>query len=199
MPGDNIKKMTPRLLDRYRTQIIPYMMQKFGYKSKMRVPRLLKIVINMGVGIGTTDIKILESAMANLATITGQKPAIRRAKKAISNFKLKKDAPIGCMVTLHRNHMYEFLDRLISVAIPRIKDFRGVAANSFDQQGNYTLGLSEQLIFPEVDYDSVVKVQGMNVTIVTSAKNSQEALELLRQFGMPFKENRNQSTETRIL
>lgn len=180
--------MTPRLLERYRKEIVPNMMQKFGYKNPMQVPHVLKIVINMGVGIGATDIKILESAMANLAVITGQKPSIRRAKKSISNFKLKQNAPIGCMVTLRRNYMYEFLDRLISVAIPRIKDFRGLSVNSFDQAGNYTLGLTEQLIFPEVDYDSVARVQGMNITIVTNARNNQEAQELLRQFGMPFKE-----------
>lgn len=180
--------MTPRLLEKYRKEIVPSIMQKFGYKNPMRVPRLSKIVINMGVGIGATDIKILESAMANLATITGQKPIIKRAKKAISNFKLRQNAPIACMVTLRRNYMYEFLDRLILVAIPRIKDFRGLSAASFDGTGNYTLGLSEQLIFPEIDYDSVAKVQGMNITIVTTAKNKLDALELLRQFGMPFKE-----------
>lgn len=181
--------MAPRLLERYRKEIVSGLMQKFGWKNQMQAPRLSKIVINMGVGIGATDIKILESAMANLAVITGQKPAIRRAKKSISNFKLKKGAPIGCMVTLRRNHMYEFMDRLISVAIPRMKDFRGLSATSFDDAGNYTLGLTEQLIFPEVDYDSVVKVQGMNITIVTTAKNNKEAFELLKAFGMPFREN----------
>jgi len=180
--------MKPRLLERYRSEITKNMMQKFGYNNPMRAPRLVKIVINMGVGIGATDIKILEAAVANLTAIAGQKPVITRAKKAISNFKLKENAPIGCMVTLRRNYMYEFLDRLISVAIPRIKDFRGLSRTSFDQHGNYTLGLNEQLIFPEVDYDTVVKVQGMNITIVTTAKNNEEALELLREFGMPFKE-----------
>lgn len=179
--------ITPRLLERYRNEIVPSMMQRFGYKSLMQVPRLQKIVINMGVGAGASDIKILESAVDNLAAITGQKPVIRRAKKAISNFKLKKDAPIGCMVTLRRKHMYEFLDRLISVAIPRIKDFRGLSKNSFDGGNNYTLGLTEQLIFPEVDYDKVAKVQGMNVTIVTNAKTKEQALELLQQMGVPFK------------
>ena len=180
--------MTSRLLERYRNQIVPNMMKRFGYNNPMRVPRISKIVINMGVGLGATDIKILESAMSNLAVITGQKPAIRRAKKSISNFKLKQNAPIGCMVTLRRNYMYEFLDRLISVAIPRIKDFRGLSKASFDKQGNYTLGLSEQLIFPEFDYDIVVKVKGMNITIVINAKTDQEALALLEQFGVPFKE-----------
>lgn len=179
--------MTPRLLERYRKEIIPSVMQKFGYKNPMQVPQISKIVINMGVGIGATDIKILDSAVANLATITGQKPVITRAKKSISNFKLKQNAPIGCMVTLRRSHMYEFLDRLISVAIPRIKDFRGLSKTSFDEGGNYTLGLTEQLIFPEVDYDSVAKIQGMNITIVTNARNKELALELLKQFGMPFK------------
>jgi large subunit ribosomal protein L5 len=180
--------MTPRLLERYKKEIVPQIMQKFGYKNPMQVPRLSKIVINMGVGIGATDIKILEAAMANLVAITGQKPVIRRAKKSISNFKLKQNAPIACMVTLRRSRMYEFLDRLISIAIPRIKDFRGLSKSSFDHDGNYTLGLTEQLIFPEVDYDSVVKVQGMNVTIVTNAKNRETALELLKQFGVPFRE-----------
>ncbi len=180
--------MKPRLLERYRNEIIKNMMQKFGYTNPMRAPRLKKIVINMGVGIGATDIKILESAAANLAAITGQKPVITRAKKAISNFKLKENSPIGCMVTLRQSFMYEFLDRLISIAIPRIKDFRGLSKSSFDQHGNYTLGLNEQLIFPEVDYDTVAKVQGMNITIVTTARNNEEALELLKQFGMPFRE-----------
>ena len=180
--------MTPRLLERYRKEIVPGMMQRFGYKNPMHVPRITKIVINMGVGIGATDIKILEAAMANLAMITGQKPVIRRAKKSISNFKLKQNAPIACMATLRRNYMYEFLDRLISVAMPRIKDFRGLLKNSFDKHGNYTLGLSEQLIFPEVDYDSVAKVQGMNISVTTTARNNIEAYELLKAFGMPFKE-----------
>jgi len=180
--------MKPRLQERYNNEIVPHMKQKFGYKNTLRVPRLVKIAINMGVGIGATDIKILESAMANLTAITGQKPVIKRAKKSISNFKLKQNSPIGCMVTLRRNHMYEFLDRLISVAIPRIKDFRGLSRTSFDQTGNYTIGLSEQLIFPEVEYDNVTRVQGMNITIVTTAPNNEEAQELLKSFGMPFKE-----------
>jgi large subunit ribosomal protein L5 len=180
--------MKPRLQERYNNEIVPRMKEKFGYKNTLRVPKLVKIVINMGVGIGATDIKILESAMANLAAITGQKPIIKRAKKSISNFKLKQNSPIGCMVTLRRNHMYEFMDRLISVAIPRIKDFRGLSRTSFDQRGNYTIGLSEQLIFPEVEYDNVTRVQGMNITIVTTASNNEEAQELLKAFGMPFKE-----------
>lgn len=180
--------MKPRLIDKYKAEIVPHMMQKFGYKNSMRAPRITKIVINMGVGIGATDIKILDGAIANLAAITGQKPVIRRAKKSISNFKLKENSPIACMVTLRRNNMYEFLDKFISIAIPRIKDFRGIPKTSFDGAGNYTLGLNEQLIFPEVDYDSVVRVQGMNITIVTTAKNNDEAYELLKAFGMPFKE-----------
>jgi len=180
--------MKPRLQEFYEKDIVPKMMQHFGFKNSMRVPKLVKIAINMGVGIGVADIKILEAAMSNLAVITGQKPVMKRAKKAISNFKLKENAPIGCMVTLRSNHMYEFLDRLISVAIPRIRDFRGLAKTSFDQGGNYTMGLNEQLIFPEVDYDSVVRVQGMNITIVTTAKNKEEAFELLKAFGMPFKD-----------
>ena len=180
--------MKSRLIEKYKNEIVPYMMQKFGYKNPMRAPNIVKIVINMGVGIGATDIKILDAAIANLAAITGQKPVIRRAKKSISNFKLKQNSPIACMVTLRKNIMYEFLDRFISIAIPRIKDFRGVSRASFDSAGNYTMGLSEQLIFPEVDYDSVVRVQGMNITIVTTAKNNEEAYELLKAFGMPFKE-----------
>lgn len=181
--------MTPRLLERYRKEIVPAMMQKFGWKNPMQVPRLSKIVINMGVGIGATDIKILEAAINNLAAITGQKPVMRRAKKSISNFKLKQGAPIACMVTLRRRQMYEFFDRLISAAMPRIKDFRGLSLNSFDKEGNYTLGLSEQLIFPEVDYDTIAKVQGMNITIVINSKNKAASIELLKAFGMPFKQN----------
>ena len=179
--------MIPRLQEKYKNEIVPNMMQKFGLKNPMQVPRFQKIVVNMGVGIGAEDIKILESAMDNLAAITGQRPVMTRSKKAISNFKLKKGAPIGCMVTLRRKHMYEFLDRLINVAIPRIKDFRGVSATAFDNNNNYTLGLTEQLIFPEIDYDKVAKVQGMNITIVMNAKTRKSATELLRQAGMPFR------------
>lgn len=180
--------MVPRLLEKYRNQIVSLMMERFAYKNRMEVPKLIKIVINMGVGEAASDIKILESAASNLATIVGQKPIITRAKKAIASFKIRKGSPVGCKVTLRRIYMYEFLDRLICTAIPRIKDFRGLSPISFDANGNYTFGLTEQMVFPEVDYDKVAKVQGMDITIVTNAKSKEEALELLRQLGMPFRE-----------
>lgn len=180
--------MVPRLLEKYRNQVTPFMMEKFGYKNRMEVPKLIKIVVNMGVGEGASDIKILESAASNLAAITGQKPIVTRAKKAIASFKIRKGSPIGCKVTLRRSYMYEFLDRLICTAIPRIKDFKGLSPNSFDTNANYTFGLTEQLVFPEVDYDKVAKVQGMDITIVTNAKSKEEALGLLRQMGLPFRE-----------
>jgi large subunit ribosomal protein L5 len=153
------------------------------------VPRIEKIVVNMGVGEGLTDIKILEKAAEELGNITGQKPLIRRAKKAISNFKIKEGSPIGCKVTLRRAMMYEFMDRLLNIALPRIRDFRGVAANAFDQAGNYTLGLSEQTIFPEIEYDKISRPQGMDIVFVLKgAKNKEQAYELLKLFGMPFKD-----------
>jgi len=179
--------MTPRLLEQYRNEIIPKMMDKFGIKNKFAVPKLEKIVVNMGVGEALTDIKILDKAMEELAAITGQKPVIRRAKKAISNFKIKQGQPIGCKVTLRRAIMYEFMDRLINVAIPRIRDFRGVPGDSFDNAGNYTLGLSEQSIFPEIDYDKITRSQGMDITfVIKNAKSKEQSKELLRLFGMPF-------------
>lgn len=177
----------PRLLEAYRNEITAEMAKLFNYKNKLETPRLQKIVINIGLGEATQDIKFLEAAQAELAMITGQKPVVTRAKKAIANFKIRKNLPIGCKVTLRRARMYEFLDRLISVSIPRIRDFRGLETNSFDQHGNYSFGLNEQVIFPEVDVDKVMKVHGMDITIVTSAKTKEEALELLKQFGMPFK------------
>lgn len=166
------------------------MMNRFRYKNKLQVPRVTKIVINMGVGIGGHDIKILEAAANDLALITGQKPLITRAKKAIANFKIRKDLPIGCKVTLRGAMMYEFLDKLINVALPRIRDFRGISTDSFDQQGNFALGVSEQLIFPEIEYDKVQKVQGMDIiiNIRTDSKDPKTAsYELLKAFGMPFK------------
>lgn len=179
--------MTPRLLEHYRKEVIPQMMQKFSLKNKLAVPRIEKIVINMGIGEALQDIKILEKAMEELATITGQKPIIRRAKKAISNFKIKQGQPIGCKVTLRKAFMYEFMDRLINVAMPRIRDFRGVSGDSFDEAGNYTLGLSEQVIFPEIDYDKITRSQGMDITfVIKNVKSKEEARELLRLFGMPF-------------
>lgn len=180
--------MAARLLEYYRKEVVPQMMQKFGLKNRMAVPRMEKIVVNMGVGEGAQDIKILEKAMEDLSVITGQKPIMRRAKKAIANFKIKEKHPIGCKVTLRRAMMYEFMDRLINIALPRIRDFRGVSADSFDQGGNYTLGLSEQGIFPEIDYDKVGRPQGMDITfVIKNAKSKDQAQEFLKLFGMPFK------------
>lgn len=177
---------TPRLLERYRSEIVPEMMKIFGYKNRLQVPKLEKIVLNVGMGEATQDIKFLESAQSELAMITGQKPVVTKAKKAIANFKIRRGLPIGCKVTLRRMRMYEFLDRMIAVAIPRIRDFRGLKTESFDEGGNYSFGLNEQLIFPEVDVDKVTKIHGMDITIATTAKNEKEAFELLRLFGMPF-------------
>jgi len=183
--------MTPRLLEKYRNEIIPKMMQVFNLRNKLAVPRVEKVVVNMGVGEGLQDIKLLEKAMEELALITGQKPILRRAKKAIANFKIRQGSPIGCKVTLRRTMMYEFMDRLLNVALPRIRDFRGVSTDSFDKAGNYTLGLTEQNIFPEIEYDRITRTQGMDVTIVIkNAKSKEQAKELLRLFGMPFKESK---------
>jgi len=176
-----------RLFEKYKSEIIPQMREKFSYKNVMEVPKLEKIVVNMGVGEATNDTKLLETAVRDLVTITGQKPQIRKAKKSISNFKLREGMPIGAKVTLRKRYMYEFLDRLISVAIPRVRDFRGIPDKSFDGRGNYTLGIKEQIIFPEIDVDKVNKVIGMDVTFVTTAKTDNEAYELLLAFGMPFK------------
>jgi large subunit ribosomal protein L5 len=179
--------MIPRLLEKYRKEITPQMMQVFSLKNPLAVPHLEKIVVNMGVGEGLEDIKILEKAMEELAMITGQKPILRRAKKAIANFKIKQGHPIGCKVTLRRKIMYEFMDRLINVAMPRIRDFRGVSGESFDEAGNYTLGILEQTIFPEIDYDKISRMQGMDITfVIKNAKSQEQAKELLRLFGMPF-------------
>lgn len=184
---DEKEKYIPRLLKLYREVIIPELKQKSGYKNSLAVPRILKIVVNMGIGEATSDSKIVEKAAEELAFITGQKAKICRARKPISNFKLKKGVPIGCCVTLRRNMMYEFLDRLITVAIPRIRDFRGFSPTSFDGRGNYTFGLSEQSIFPEVNLDKMTRTQGMNITIHTSAQTDQEAKELLLSFGFPLR------------
>ena len=177
---------TPRLLERYRSEIVPDLMKIFGYKNKLEAPKLEKIVLNVGMGEATQDIKFLEAAVSELAAITGQKPLTTRAKKSIANFKIRKGLPIGCKVTLRRAMMYEFLDRLISIAIPRIRDFRGLPTSSFDKGGNYSFGLNEQLIFPEIDADKVLRVHGMDITIATTAKTEKEAFELLKAFGMPF-------------
>jgi large subunit ribosomal protein L5 len=163
------------------------MMQEFRYKSSMQVPRVKKIIVNMGLGEASQNIKILDSANAELAAIAGQKPVITRARKSIAAFKLREGMPIGCMVTLRRDKMFEFLDRLLNVALPRVRDFRGVSDKAFDGRGNYTLGIKEQIIFPEIDYDKIDKIKGMNITIVTSAPTDEEAKFLLRRMGMPFR------------
>lgn len=179
--------MIPRLLEKYRKEIVPKMMETFKIKNSLAVPYIEKVVVNMGVGEGLTDIKILEKAMDDLSVITGQRPIMRRAKKAIANFKIKENSPIGCKVTLRKYMMYEFMDRFINVALPRIRDFRGVNADSFDQGFNYTMGLTEQGIFPEIDYDKVGRPQGMDITfVIKRAKSKAQAQELLKLFGMPF-------------
>ena len=180
----------PRLQERYRKAVVPALMEKFGYQNSFQVPRLVKVVLNMGVGIGAQDVKVIEQAAQEMGLITGQRPVITRAKKAISNFKIKEGQPVGVKVTLRRAMMYEFLDRLLNVAMPRIRDFRGVSTDSFDQSGNYAFGLTEQLIFLEIDYDKVTRVQGMDVIICTTASSKEEAHELLKALGMPFKEQR---------
>jgi large subunit ribosomal protein L5 len=175
-----------RLKVRYLEEIRPALMQRFGYSSIMQVPRIEKITLNMGVGDAKQDSKMLEAAQEQLATIAGQKPSVRRARKSIANFKLREGMPVGLAVTLRDARAYEFLDRLMSVAIPRIRDFRGLKANAFDGRGNYSLGIREQIIFPEIDYDAVDQVRGLDVTITTSAKTDVEAFALLEAFGMPF-------------
>ena len=179
----------PRLKERYFNEIAPALTRRFGYRQIMEAPRLAKIVVSMGVGAATQDPKILESAAEDLAAITGQRPAITRAKRSIAQFKVRQHNPVGCKVTLRRDRMYEFLDRLISAALPRIRDFRGLPSDAVDGRGNYSLGLREQTVFPEIDLDNVSRVQGMNVTIVTTAKTDEEALALLREFGLPLRES----------
>lgn len=176
-----------RLKDLYNSQIKNDLREKFNYGNVMEVPHLEKIVINIGVGEAVANSKALDAAVQDLTTISGQKPLITRAKKSIANFKIRENMPLGCKVTLRGERMYEFLDKLINIAIPRVRDFRGVSATSFDGRGNYSLGIKEQLIFPEIDYDKIDKVRGMDIIIVTSAKTDEEARELLRAFGMPFK------------
>ncbi len=180
--------MAPRLKERYEKEIVPALIREFKYGNVMAVPRLRKVVINMGLGEAIQNAKLLDSASAELSLITGQKPVIRRARKSIANFKLRKNMPIGVMVTLRGDRMYEFMDRLINVALPRVRDFRGVSARAFDGRGNYTLGLRDQMVFPEIDYSKVDKVKGMNVSIVTDAATDAEALALLRYLGMPFRQ-----------
>ena len=176
-----------RLKEKYNNEIVPSLREKYNYTSIMEVPRLDKIVVNMGVGDATSNAKLLEAAMKDLEVITGQKPVTTKAKKAIAGFKLREGQAIGCKVTLRGENMYNFLDKLISITLPRVRDFRGVSNKSFDGRGNYTLGLTEQLIFSEIEYDKVVKVRGMDIVFVTTAKTNEEALDLLKGFGMPFK------------
>jgi large subunit ribosomal protein L5 len=178
--------MQTRLQEHYATVVKPALMQEFGYKNSMQVPKIDKIVINMGVGEGTQDGKKVDAAVNELAVIAGQKAVVTKAKKSIATFKLRENLPIGCKVTLRRARMYEFLDRLINIALPRVRDFRGVSGKSFDGRGNFALGLKEQLVFPEVDYDQVDAVRGMDIIIVTTAKTDAEAKALLRGFQMPF-------------
>ena len=179
--------MAPRFKERYKAEVAPALMERFGYANVHQVPRLEKIVVNMGVGAATQDAKLLESAIGDMTIITGQKPAITRAKKSIASFKLRQGMPIGAKVTLRGDRMWEFFDRLLSTALPRIRDFRGVSATSFDGRGNYSLGVNEQLIFPEIDYDKVDKIRGMDITFVTSANTDEECHALLGAFGFPFK------------
>jgi len=176
-----------RLKELYNKEIMPQLMKEFGYKNVMEAPKLEKIVLNMGLGEAIQNIKILDSAVEELAAIAGQKPVITKAKKSIASFKLRQGMPIGCVVTLRRDRMYEFLDRLLNVSLPRVRDFKGVSGKGFDGNGNYSLGVKDQLIFPEINYDKVEKIKGMNITIVTSAKNDEEGKALLRLMGMPFR------------
>jgi len=184
--GVQEKGVPARLGERYKRDVVTKLMKRFSYSSPMQVPRLEKIAVNMGVGAATQDPKILDVAVKELEAITGQKVAITKSKKAISNFKLREDLPIGCRVTLRREKMYEFFDRLVSVALPRVRDFKGVPDKSFDGHGNYTLGIKEQIIFPEIDVDKITRVTGMDITFVTTAKTDAEAYELLKELGMPF-------------
>ena len=177
----------PRLKARYRDRVVPAMMKEFSYKNMMQVPRMERIVLNVGMGEALQNVKLLESAVTELTQVTGQKPVVTRAKKAIAGFKLRKGLPIGTKVTLRGKRMHEFFDRLVNVALPRIRDFRGVSTKAFDGRGNYTLGLKEQLTFPEIKYDDVASIHGMDITIVTTAKRNDEAKSLLRHLGMPFR------------
>lgn len=178
-----------RLLEKYKKEIIKELQEELGIDNPMAVPRLEKIIINMGVGDAIQNIKLLDTAKAELAQITGQYPAVGRAKKSISAFKLRKGQPIACYVTLRKKRMYEFFDRLVNIVLPRVRDFRGVSPHSFDGRGNYTLGLKDQLVFPEIDYTKVERPRGMNITIVTTARNDKEAYALLKKLGMPFRES----------
>ena len=176
-----------RLMERYQNEVVKSLMEKFNYSSKMQAPKIEKIVLNIGVGDAVSNSKLLDEAVNELTLISGQKPVITRAKKSIAGFKLREGAPIGCKVTLRGERMYEFLDKLVNISLPRVRDFRGVSNNSFDGRGNYTLGIKEQLIFPEINFDKVNKLRGMDIVFVTTAKTDEESRELLAQLGMPFK------------
>lgn len=180
-------KYVNRLVTKYNNEVVPALIKEFGYTTPMQVPKFEKIVINIGVGDATTNSKALDDAVAELATITGQHPVVTKAKKSIATFKVRQGQAIGCKVTLRGTRMYEFYDKLVSISLPRVRDFRGVSKNAFDGHGNYTLGVKEQLIFPEIDYDKVSKIRGMDVVIVTTANTDKEAFALLREMGMPFK------------
>lgn len=180
-------KFQPRLRDMYRDQVVPALMKEFGYKNIMQVPKLERIVLNVGMSEAIQNVKLLEGAVTELGTVTGQKAVVTRAKKAIAGFKLRQGMPIGAKVTLRNRRMYEFFDRLVTLALPRIRDFRGVSPKAFDGRGNYTLGLKEQLIFPEIKYDDVASIHGMDITIVTTARTNDEGKALLKQLGMPFR------------
>ena len=177
----------PRLREKFEKDVVPKMMKEFGYRNKMQVPRLHKVVVNMGLGEALQNPKIIDSSSKEMAAITGQRPVVTRSKKSIANFKLREGLPIGCMVTLRNERMYEFLDRLINVAIPRVRDFRGISRRSFDGKGNFTMGVREQIIFPEIDYDKIEKIKGLNVSIITTAGTDEEGRALLTHLGMPFK------------
>jgi large subunit ribosomal protein L5 len=179
--------MISRLHEKYRRDVMPALTKRFGYKNWMAVPRLKKVTLNIGLGEASQNVKLLDTAAIELGQISGQKPVITRAKKSIANFKIRKGMPIGCMVTLRGERMFEFLDRLSSVVLPRVRDFKGLPPNSFDGRGNYTLGLKDQLVFPEIDYTRVDKIKGMNITITTSARSDEEGRELLRLLGVPFR------------
>lgn len=178
--------MAPRLLEKYKNDVSPKLAKEFSYKNVMEIPRLKKVVVNIGVGDAKLDIKFMDSAIAELGAITGQRPLLKRAKKSVAGFKVRQGMPVACTVTLRGERMWEFLDRLLSLALPSIKDFQGVSRRGFDGRGNYNLGLREQLIFPEISYDKVIRPRGMNVSLVTSAKTDEEAQALLRELGMPF-------------
>jgi large subunit ribosomal protein L5 len=180
-------KMAARLKEKYDSEVLPAMMEEFKYSNRMAVPRLSKIVVNMGLGEASQNVKILDAATRELGQVSGQKPVVTRARKSIANFKLRKNMPIGAMVTLRGARMYEFFDRLVNVALPRVRDFRGLSTKSFDGRGSYTLGLRDQLVFPEVEYGKIEKIKGMNISIVTDARSDAEALALLRHLGMPFR------------